>query len=73
MIEVEGVVGTLEVLDFSFPAWQAYSASNAGERVDMELISQCIRQNIARNIMVRAKREENCFFPFIYHQLQVCG
>lgn len=67
------VVRTLEIWDFSFSAWQAHSASNAGERVDMELISQHIRQILAKNTMGCANREENCFFPFIYHQLQVCG
>lgn len=57
---------------FCFSSWQAYCASNAGERVDMELISQHIRQILERNTMGCAKIEGNCFFPFIYHQLQVC-
>lgn len=38
----------------------------------MELISQHIRQILERNTTGCAKIEENCFFPFIYHQLQVC-
>lgn len=50
---------------FLFPSWQAYCASNAGERVDMELISQRIRQILERNTMGCAKKEENCFFFFL--------
>lgn len=47
---------------FFFSSWQAYCALNAGERVDMELISQHIRQILERNTMGCAKIEENCFF-----------
>ncbi len=49
-------------LYFSFSSWQAHRASNAGERVDMELISQHIRQILKRNTMGSAKTEEIVFF-----------
>lgn len=51
---------------FSFSSWQAYRASNAGERVDMELISQHIRQILEKNTMGCAKIEGNCFFSFLF-------
>lgn len=55
-------------LDFVFLffllALQAYCASNAGERVDMDLISQRISQILEKNAMGCARKEENCFFLF---------
>lgn len=62
---------TLEFFDFAYPSWQAQCASNAGEKVDMELISQHIRQ-ILRETLKNVPTGKKSFFPFIYHQLQVC-
>lgn len=59
-------------LGYFFSSWQAYCASNSGERGTMELISQHINGILKRNTVGCAKIEENCFFPFIHHQLQVC-
>lgn len=59
-------------LGYFFYSWQAYCASNPGERAAMELISQHINGILKRNTVGCAKIEENCFFPFIHHQLQVC-
>lgn len=59
---------------FFFSSWQAYCEFNAGERVDMELISQHIRRILERNTMGCLRIEENIFSfsPVIHHQLQVC-
>lgn len=70
VIEVEGGIvvwgerpGKFE---FFFASWQAYCASNPGEKVDMGLISQHIRGILERNTIGCANREENCFFSPFY-------
>lgn len=66
-------VRALENLDFSFPLGKLTVNPIQVKRVDVEPISQHIREIHERNTMGCARIEGYCFFfRFIHHQLQVC-
>lgn len=49
---------------FSFSSWQAYCASNAGERVDMKLISHALGKFLTEKTLWDVPRQKKLFISF---------
>lgn len=60
------VLRALENLDFSFSSWLTYCASNSGERVAVELISQHIRKILERNTRGVCQARRKLFFSLLF-------